>query len=209
MAACCELKAQTYLRNSNETADAFVKRIYKVQELVHPVIETKEWDSVRKVIICFCVVDRPNENSVILGNLLIPMSKNKYQPILIDSFPYEDPTIWPTKIESVFFANADKDSAREIVIQSTNVSHSRQVYSRLLEGTFYQTYVYDNPDLNNLQKRLPTFALLNKKFEEEFEGATYDQDRPNKDGSPRLIKKTKAKYKTVDAVRKALKEMGF
>lgn len=207
--ACCKLKAQMYSRNNNETVDAFVKRIYNVKELAHPVIETREWDSASKVIICFYVVAVPNDNAVIVGNLLVPTSKNRYQQILIDSFPYEDPTIWPTKIETVFFANVDKDAAREIIIQTTNISHSRQGYSRILEGTFYQTYVYDNPDLNNPQKRLPSFALLNKQFGQKFEGDTYDQERPNKDGSPRLIKKSKAKYKTTDAVRRALKEMGF
>ena len=198
-------KAQTYARNVNETAEAFVKRIYNVSELAHPVIETKEWDGVRKVIICFHLVSLPDDNDRIVGNILVPIKENTYKQILIDSFYYEGGGMRNRSIETVFFANADKDKSRELFIQSRAQAHSPRGADRDLNGYWYDTNVYDNPDMVNLQSKLPMLLDLTTKFGDEFEGEIYEMTADGSD--EKLVERSKAKYKTVDAVRTVLKQM--
>ncbi len=181
--------AQKFERKANESAGSFVKRITNLDELPHPVIETKEWDSVRKSIIYF-VPDVKGEEINIIGYLLIPINSMNYSRVLIDTFQQEGAN---PKIETVFFANADKDKQREMIIQTSWEQNHRGagVY-----GMLYGTYIYDNPNLASPPRQLKFFKSLSAKLDGGFEG--------KQEG-----KKVKAKYKTVNSIKAGLKKMGY
>lgn len=187
---------QTFSRLTNESPDTFIKRILKVEELAHPVIETKEWDSTKRSIFAFIAVNTQshgqydeNKESIILGYCFFKINSNNYQRALIDTF-YEDGG--EPRIETLFFANTDKDKEREIaiIVRIPQIHRAAGVY-----GDFYDTYFYDNPNLLIPPNRLTKFEKLSSKFT-GFEG-----DRDNKH--------FKFKYKDVASIRKALKEMGY
>jgi hypothetical protein len=180
---------QTFDRQDKETALNFVKRITNLEEFPHPVIETKEWDTTRKVIIYF-VPKTTDDVTNIIGYLLVPITSTGYKQVLIDTFYQEgaDP-----KIETVFFANADKDKKREVVILVSwpQVHRGAGIY-----GTLYGTYIYDNPNLSISQDKLKFYKGLSDKLDGGFEG-----DREGKS--------VKAKYKSVASIRAALKKLGY
>jgi len=194
--------SQTIARQPNETAEAFVKRAFNIDELSHPVIETGEWDSTKKVIIFFKNIDDVESGVNVVGYLLSPVSNNAYADTIIDTFHQwggqRDPTI-----ETVFFANADKDSAREIVVIVKAMAWLPRTADESWQGDFYDTYVYDNPVIAHPVKRLLYFGKLSEKLSNGFEGEKYDKK------TGKLIKKETAKYKTVSSIRQALKDMGY
>jgi hypothetical protein len=129
---------QPYQRLNGETIEAFVMRITESSRLAHPVIETNEWDSTHKSAIYFLPVPTP-EGPALIGYVLVPLSMTKYRRVLIDTFFQEggDP-----KIETIFFANSDKDKEKELVIlTSWPQNHS----GAGLVGTLYGTFIFDNP----------------------------------------------------------------
>jgi len=188
--------AQTFSRLTNESADSFIKRVFKVDELAHSVIETKEWDSTRKVIFAFVAVNTQsygqydeNKESIVLGYCFFKTNSNNYQRALIDTFHENG---GEPKIETVFFVNADKDKEREIaiIVRTPQIHRGAGVY-----GDFYDTYFYDNPNLLIPPNKLTLFEKLSSKFS-GFEG---DQNS----------KHFKFRYKDVASIRKALKVMGY
>ncbi len=187
---------QTFSKLTNESADSFIKRVLKVEELAHPVIEAKEWDSTKRVIFAFVAVNAQsngqydeNRESFILGYCFFKINSNNYQRALIDTF-YEDGG--EPRIETLFFANTDRDKEREIaiIVRTPQIHKGAGVY-----GDFYDTYFYDNPNLLMPPSKLTRFEKLSKRFT-GFEG---DKDD----------KHFKFKYKDVASIRKALKEMGY
>lgn len=193
--------AQTFERQKTETADQFIKRITQRDELPHPVIETKEWDSLRKVIIYFTNVEKEDEE-IIVGYLLVLTNELSYKRILIDTF-YTDGGSSSRKIESVFFANVNIDKDREIVVMTSSEAKSPRFADNNVEGVYYDTYIYDKPNLNNPTIRLKFYNDLSAKFSDNFEGTISDRQ------TGKLIKTKKAKYKTVSSVRAGLKQMGY
>lgn len=191
-------RSQTLSRQPGETAEAFVKRAFTIEELPHPVIETGEWDSTKKVIIFFKNEDVDN----VTGYLLTPVAENKYSTTLIDTFYQQAAQLLPT-IETVFFANADKDSAREIVIITKAQSHSPRYWDEQFYGYYYNTFVYDNPATVKPVKRLLYFKSISEHLSGDEEGKTFDKK------TGKVIKKETAKYKTVASIRQALKDMGY
>lgn len=200
LSASVSAHSQTITRRPNETAEAFVKRSFSIDELPHPVIETSEWDSTKKVIIFF----KNDEDGVdVTGYILTPVNGNSYYITLIDTFYQQGAQLQP-KIETVFFANADKDSAREIIIITKAEAHPPRYADQDFSGYFYNVAVYDNPVIPNPVKRLHYFDKLSEKLSEDsFEGSTFDKQ------TGKLIKKETAKYKTVSSIRQALKNMGY
>jgi hypothetical protein len=193
-------KSQTLRRLTNESAETFVKRVYKVEELSHPIIVTKEWDTTKKVIICFIEFES-NEGGGILGYLLTPSDNQIYEQTLIDSF-FIGGGARERTIETVFFANADKDKQREIVIMTKAMAWSPRYADNYLDGYFYENYIYDNYDLGKPPKSLTQFKKLSEEFQ-EFEGAV------NNSKTGRLIRKEKAKYKDLKSIRNRLKQLGY
>jgi hypothetical protein len=188
--------SQSYTRLTNESAEAFTKRVLKVDELAHPVIETKEWDSTRKVIFAFVNTSVPLNNSmeeepesVVVGYCFLKTTGNNYQRALIDTFPENggEPVI-----ETVFFVNADKDKEREIaiVVRTMQIHRGASIY-----GNYYEVFFYNNPDVLAPPAKLILFEQLSAKF------SGFDGDRENKHFT--------FAYKDVKAIRKALKEMGY
>lgn len=193
---CCH--CQTVDRLPGENAETFVKRAFKIEDdLPHPVIESEEWDSVKKVIIFFKLFDEGN-----IGYLLTPMQNNTYTITLIDTLFDQGGQGVPI-IESVSFANADKDSAREIIVMIKAPVKAPRYAEQYGEGFYYDTYIYDNPLLPNPAKRLHYFEDISNKLSAGFDGSYYRA----KDG--KFVNKETAKYKDVASVRAALKQMGY
>jgi len=180
---------QTFNRQDNETAINFVKRVTKLDTFPHPIIETNEWDTLRKTIIYFSPTSTGDEINII-GYLLVPVTSTKYKQVLIDTFFQEgaDP-----RIETVFFANADKDKEREIIIL---VSWAQLHRGAGIFGTLYGTYIYDNPKVAVSEDKLKFYKGLSDKLDGGFEG--------DRDG-----KIVKARYKSVGSIRKALRALGY
>ena len=194
-------KAQTFQRLINESADTFVKRMYKVEELSHPIIETKEWDISKKVIICFIEIESNEGGGGVLGYLLTPTINQIYKQTLIDTL-FQGGGASSIKIETVFIANADKDKPREIIVMTKAMAHSPRYADNNLQGYFYESYIYDNYNLQTPPNSLTHFKKLSEEFQ-EFEGIAYDPK------TGRFLRKEKAKYKDSKAIRLKLKQLGY
>jgi hypothetical protein len=182
--------AQTVTRGDHETTEAFIKRIIpESTELVHPIIETNVWDSAAKAILVFYGYDDPKDINAgfntITGRLYVPLGKGSYRTIPFG--PIEENGGYPEVI-SVFFANADKDKAKELVVL---VKHDQRHYD--YSGAFYGAYIYDNPGTDS------TLTYL-EDLSEKFNGCECGW---------REGKEETAKYKTASEVKAGLKKMGY
>jgi hypothetical protein len=180
-------------RLANETAETFAKRNGAGAELAHEVIETEAWGN-KKTIIAFYnteVKEKAGDTAHEVAGYLFMSDRdpNTYRKIFINNFEEEGDQ---PKIESVFFANADKDAARELVVIC---SWRQQHYD--VSGTLYGTYVFD--DFST--QAAPEKMKLLKGISEKVSGGC---DCQYKDGT----RGTK-KYETAAEVRAGLKKMGF
>ena len=188
--------AQKIKRLDSETAEQFAQRQKPdSSELTSKVLETK-WNST-PVIIAFYqeTYKLPKQNDPdqqdylgIVGTIFIQSGSNSYRKYLIDIFDSEggDPVV-----ESVSFANADKDNKKELIII---VSWNQVHYD--VGGTLYNTFIYDNL-LNTDQ----TSLSLMKELSEKLDGGC---DCSWRDG---LIKK--AKFKTASDIKRGLTRLGY
>ena len=124
-----------------------------------------------------------------------------YKQTLIDTF-FQGGGARSIKIETVFFANADKDKQREIIVMTKSRAHSPRYADNDLEGYFYESYIYDNYNLQTPPTSLTQFKKLSEVFQ-EFDGIAND----SKTG--RFLRKEKAKYKDSKAIRLRLKQLGY
>lgn len=183
-------------RLANESVNTFITRLKPDNaSITNKIIETK-WNN-QPVIIAFYdqLYKLPKESDPdqqdyhrIIGILFVENSKNNYNRYIIDTIDTEggDP-----KIESIFFANCDKDKSKELLlIVSWNQVHYE------VEGILYDTLVFDNilPPPN---KNLMALEKINKKFEEECECSWSD-------GTSKV-----AKFKSAAAVKKELVRLGY
>ncbi len=150
---CLGTNAQTFKRQANETANHFVKRITKfTDDKPNTIIETKEWDTSRVMILAFI----PTPDEITLGLLYVPTDGFSYRQILIDSFSTRGNT---AQIEHVFFANADNDDVKELVVMTTydkvQDQQTRKVYWNL---------VFDNPNFSELPRKLSYLSPVSKKI---------------------------------------------
>jgi hypothetical protein len=108
---------QTVKRQDNETVEAFIKRLMPdTTELAHQVIETNTWDTTKAIIAFYGYDDTRDINTgfnKIFGHLYLPTGQNNYQDISFG--PIEEDGGYP-EIISVFFANADKDKPKELIV---------------------------------------------------------------------------------------------
>lgn len=176
----------------NETLENFARRNGPPQsELAHTVIETEAWGQ-KKTVVAF--YERKFQHSGetsrrVVGYVFLPKAQNTYQKTLIENF---EPEGGDPKIEAVFFANADKDKAQElIVICSWPQSH----YD--VSGTLYGTFVFDDPRPG----ANPTKLSFLKGVSEKVSGSC---DCEWRDG-----KRKKSKYKTAASVKTGLRKLGF
>jgi hypothetical protein len=182
--------AQSITRSAGETTEQLVNRLMpRGAELAHPVLETNTWDSTSKTIIAFYGVNTPkdgyNEYSI-TGHLYVPTGANTYRDI---SFGPILPDGGDPEIISVFFANSDKDKAKELVVLC---QYPQRHYD--YSGDFYETYIYDNPGNGN---QLVFFEKLSNQF--------FGCECGYRDGRA----DTSAKYKTAKDIKARLKALGF
>ncbi|MEO6736367.1 MAG: hypothetical protein ABIM97_08370 [Ginsengibacter sp.] len=190
------LYAQQIKRLEGETTDQFAGRLKPdSSELTHKVIDTK-WNST-SVIIAFYqeTYKLPKQNDPdqqdylrIVGTIFIQSDSNSYEKFPIDIFDSEGGN---PVIESVFFANADNDNKKELIII---VSWNQVHYD--VGGILYNTFIYDNL-INAGQTNLSPM----KDLSEKLDGGC---DCSWRDGTSR-----KAKYKTASDIKKGLTKLGF
>jgi hypothetical protein len=119
-----------------------------------------------------------------LGYLITHDNKH----ILIDTFEVEG---GQAHIAAIFLANADKDKERELMILiKWDIRHYQ------IEGTLFETRVYDNIDKQNIPQKLTYLTSISKKLSGGFDGW--------KDG-----KETISKYKTASSIKQRLKQLGY
>lgn len=167
----------------------------KNSSLAHAVIETSVWDFPKATIVFYTedltheykdiVYERQAVNGYFLWN-----DGKKDRKILIDHF--EDDNV-DTIILSMFFANADHDKQKELIVLTANTHRLQYLY----DGTEYGVYIYDDISNKNLPEKFtlltnPKFDIFNQNFEGSLDDKNY-----------------KAKFKTADAIKRELKKLGF
>lgn len=165
--------------------------------VVHEVLEMDFWN-LKNVIIVFYeskYVEKyqyKNERQFVECYLLVPDSKYKYEKILVNKF--EDDNV-DTEIKSVFFANADDDKGKELIIISTCKHRLEYLY----EGTEFMTDVFDNIDLSKKSSKnsLSNLFKMSEKLTGGFQGFT--EDNPQ----------SQAKFKNANEVKAELKRLGL
>lgn len=175
--------SQIFEKNGVESLEEFAEKAKPNPDakLKGDVLETNLWDKLKKTIFSFYKID--GDEPSINGYVFVQLESTKFNRILIDSYLQEGSD---ANIESVFFANADKDPEKELFIICKWPQKN---------GNLFQVYCYDNLDLNiKKQKKLTPLRSIDKMFTLEFEGI--------QDG----IKKI-AKFNTAVKVKKQLKKI--
>lgn len=184
---------QEVRRLENETLEVFAKRNGPPQsELTHTVIETEAWNRPRTVIAFYIVKVELKDGThatQVDGYLFVPKSTDTYEKILIKNFEEEGDT--PT-IEAVFFANADRDKAQELIVICSWLQRHYDV-----SGTLYGTFIFDDlrPGAH------PAELSFLEGISERVSG---DCECEWRDG-----RKKKSRYKTAASVKAGLKKLGF
>ena len=115
-------KNSSITRNAGESTISFIQRntpdsLDYSDELEAQMLTTKEWTADSAIIGFYSRTYKlPGDDmdyTDILGYLYLPVSPDKYKRVFIDTFENEGGT---AGISSIFYANADKDAARELVI---------------------------------------------------------------------------------------------
>lgn len=181
---------QTIKRQDGESVVHLIQRIKPdSMELAHQIIETDIWDTNGKAIILFYGFDDHKDLNigydVVQGHVFIPIGRNTYRDIKFGPITQNGGL---PEILSVFFANADNDIEKELIVLCKLEQHHYD-YS----GQFYETYIFDNPN----SKSQLTFY---EKLSEKFFGCECDF---------REEKSRMAKYKTAKDIKVGLKKMGF
>ena len=165
------------------------------QEMTSKIIETKEWTPGEASIVAFYTqkyyVEEdgglPKYNFRTLAYMFIPNGKDTYKRVFIDTFSVDGKQV---NIAGAFFANADSDQVKELVIMATCTQKDAQS-----TGMLYINRVYDNVT-RLLPVRLKRLDDMTAKIEGGLDGV--------RDGKP-----SKAKYKTEKEVTEALRTMGY
>lgn len=185
--------AQIVTRQDGEDAEIFVGRITpEGMVLAHHIIETNRWSRHAKMIIaCYGyddttdVIHGVKKFNRIEGHVYFPEGQSNYRDISFG--PIEEDGGYP-EIVSIFFANADKDTTKEMVVLC---KYPTKNYD--FDGTVYKTFIYDSPTNDD---KLPFLADLSKTF--------YGMEGNWRDG-----KINRAKYKTAKEIKAKLKQLGY
>lgn len=191
---------QTVKRAAEEPMRKFATRcrpIYSefTDETAAMSMETEVW-GIQKVVIAFYKQryyieeeGKPTKDaSRLLGYLFMPNGKDTYKRILIDTFCNDD--IAP-KINTVFFANADTDNIKELVIQTSVLRKDRQI-----SGIQYTTKIFDNIAYRAMPGKLRRLDDVSAKLENGVDGTV--------DGKPQ-----KARLKNQKELTDELIKLGF
>lgn len=174
---------QVVKRSNEESAEQFARRLQPQNTvIVHKILET-QWNS-KPVLIVF--YQQLSDNQIII-KIYVQTQQNEYSVFRAGNIDREggDP-----QIESVFFANGDTDTAKELFLI---VSWEQRHFD--IRGILYGTFVYDDL-LTNSHGELILKKNLSKKLDGGFEGF--------RDGENVI-----AKFKTAKAIRYELKRLGY
>jgi hypothetical protein len=188
--------SQEFKRLPNETIEDFAGR-YKTDssKLSGKVVEGR-WNKQDAVFAFYAdkeienINDKNVEVEFIEGYIFIKTAENVYNRIYIDRYFPEGAD---AEIESVFFANADNDKEKELIVLC---SWDQNRHAAPISGKLYQIYFYDNINSQNLPK---TLAVLNLETTFKFEF----------DGTNDAGEVSKAKYINVYQIKQELKRLGF
>lgn len=163
--------------------------------IVHSVIQTSVWGKENCIFVFYesryTEDDQyQSERQYVDAYLLVPDEKNAYKKVLINRF--QDDNV-DTEIQSVFFANTDSDSQKELIILSTCVHRLQYLY----EGTEYSTSVFDDFDTAKPPKKMTYLPKISSQLNGGFEG--FLEENPD----------SKAAFKTAADVKKELKRLGY
>jgi len=164
---------QTVKRLPDEDKRRFITRARPLytevtDELTALGLETSEWTAEKSVIAFYLQryfvpqEDKPTkECSRLLAYIFIPNGKDTYKRSFIDTFCYNDKA---PKISAVFFASADSDNVKELIIHTTADQKDKEA-----TGKHYFTKAYDNWQTRALPARLKKVPL-SPAIEVGFEG---------------------------------------
>lgn len=183
-------------RKDNESAEQFAEHQKPENStLTHKVLETK-WNGNSTIISLYDITYKlPEENDPgqqryhkIIGFVFSELGKNTYSKVTFGTIDTEGGN---PSIETIFFANADNDEAKEIIIIACWEQRHYDV-----NGMLYGTYVFDNQTIEK------TFDL---KFLEEISKKLDGGCECNwRDGTNK-----KSKFKTASEVKKELARLGY
>lgn len=184
-------------RNPGESALAFIQRnapdsLDFSDELATQMLTTKEWTADSTIIGFYSrsykLSDDDMDYTDILGYLYLPVGHGKYKRVFIDTFENEGGTAC---ISSIFYANADKDAARELVILIKWHSTHYQI-----DGDIYETRIYDNVPSGTYPDKLTFLKDISKEVSGTFDG--YNEGENMVSG-----------FKTAKEIRAELKKQGY
>lgn len=138
------VNAQKISRYKGESAESFIVRIKPSSSIVYDKVIETAWNNT-SVIIAFLsetyllpLRDDPQQTAYtrVIATLYISDSyKKNYTVSIIDTLIEEES---PPKIEHIFFANADNDKEKELIILTTWDINNPSVHGKL-----YSTSIYD------------------------------------------------------------------
>lgn len=187
---------QLVTRKDNETAEEFAERKKPENStLAHKVIETK-WNGNSTIISLYDISYKlpeqndPDEQTYhkIEGFVFSELGENTYSIVTFGTIDTEggDPLI-----QTVFFANADNDKSKELIIVA---SWEQKHYD--FNGTLYGTYVFDD---ETIEKTLDLKFL--EKISKKLAGGC---ECSWSNGTNK-----KAKFKTASEVKRELIRLGY
>lgn len=187
---------QLVQRQVNETVEQFAERLKPDSSaFIHKVLETK-WNELSVVISLYDqtyklpIQNDPNQQIYhkIVGAVFIHLDKNNYSKTTFGTIDTEggDPNI-----DTVFFANADADKTKELIIIA---SWEQRHYD--INGTLYGTYVFD-------------YELTGATLEWEFLSEISIKLDGGCECSWRDGTSKKAKFKTAKEVKNKLIQLGY
>ncbi len=163
-------------------------------DMTSKIVTTTEWGSDTSIIAFYTQKyylaedgAQPKDLFRTLAYAFVPTVKDTYKRILIDTFTNNGQ---PVKIATAFFANADSDNVKELVIMATATQKEKGTV-----GTLYMNRAYDAA-VRPLPGKLKKLNDVTAKLDGGFEG-TLDS------------KPSKAAYKSTKDVADALTKMGY
>lgn len=183
-------------RQDHESAEQFAERLKPDgSTLTHQVIETK-WEELPAIIALYdqpyqlLIENDPGQQTYhkIVGAVFIQLDNNNYRET---TFGVIDTEGGDPNIETVFFANADTDITKELIIIA---SWEQRHYD--VNGTLYGTYVFDYKPTDATS----TWRLM-EEISKKLDGGCECSWR---DGASK-----KAKFKTANDVKRELARLGY
>ena len=188
--------AQTFQKAQEESAVDFIKKnvpdgLTFTDALTSQVIAT-DWNAVPSIFGFYLRTYKlPGDDEGyedVIGYVYRQTGNDTYERILIDTFENEGGT---AGITAVFFANADKDTARELVILTHRDAHHHDV-----DGQLYETRIYDNILPGQHTRKLTYLQNASQKVSGGFDGYREGEN-------------VHSKFKTAKEVRAGLKQAGY